>query len=69
VDGRSVTKNSINGPIIQQSLVVKTFQKLKGRVILVNPQEQVKSMFVEMNVGKVIPMYKTDESYSQFSEV
>jgi anti-anti-sigma factor len=51
------------------TLVVKTFQKLKGRVILVNPQEQVKSMFVEMNVGKVIPMYKTDESYSQFSEV
>ena len=51
------------------TLVVKTFQKLKGRVILVNPQEQVKSMFVEMNVGKVIPMYKTDESYSQFSAI
>jgi anti-anti-sigma factor len=51
------------------TLVAKTFQKLKGRVILVNPQEQVKSMFVEMNVGNVIPMYKTDESYSQFSEI
>jgi len=51
------------------TLVVKTFQKLKGRVILVNPQEQVKSMFVEMNVGKIVPMYKTDESYSQFSAI
>ena len=51
------------------TLVAKTFQKLKGRVILVNPQEQVKSIFVEMNLGKIIPMYKTDESYSQFSEI
>jgi anti-anti-sigma factor len=51
------------------TLVAKTFQKLKGRVILVNPQEQVKSMFVEMNVGKIVPMYKTDESYSQFSAI
>jgi len=51
------------------TLVAKTFQKMKGRVILVNPQEQVKSIFVEMNFGKIIPMYKTDESYSQFSEI
>ena len=51
------------------TLVAKTFQKLKGRVILVNPQEEVKSIFVEMNFGKIIPMYKTDESYSQFSEI
>jgi anti-anti-sigma regulatory factor len=42
---------------------------LKGRVILVNPQEEVKSIFVEMNFGKIIPMYKTDESYSQFSAI
>jgi anti-anti-sigma factor len=62
------TFQKLKGRVIL-ALVVKTFQKLKGRVILVNPQEQVKSMFVEMNVGKVIPMYKTDESYSQFSEV
>jgi len=51
------------------TLVAKTFQKLKGRVILVNPQEQVKSMFVEMDFGKIIPMYKADESYSQFSAI
>ena len=49
--------------------VARTFQKLKGRVILVNPQEQVKSIFVEMNFEKIIPMYKTDENYSQFSEI
>lgn len=51
------------------TIVARNFQKLKGRVILVNPQEQVKSIFVKMNFGKIIPMYKTDESYSQFSEI
>lgn len=51
------------------TIVARTFQKLKGRVILVNPQEQVKSIFVKMDFGKIIPMYKTDESYSQFSEI
>ena len=51
------------------AIVAKTFQKVKGRVILVNPQEQVKSIFLEMNLKKMIPMYKTDETYSQFSEL
>ena len=49
------------------AIVAKTFQKLKGRVILVNPQGQVKSLFLEMNLAKMIPMYKTDEEFSQFS--
>ncbi len=51
------------------TLVAKAFQKLKGRVILVNPQEQVKAIFLGMNFGKIIPMFKTDESYSKFSEL
>ena len=51
------------------TLVAKTFQKMKEQVILVNPQEQVQSIFLEMNFRKIIPMYKTDESYSQFSEI
>ncbi|UCH90581.1 MAG: STAS domain-containing protein [Nitrospirota bacterium] len=51
------------------TFVGKIFQKLKGRVILVNPQEPVKSLFLKMNVGEIIPMYKTDENYSQFSEI
>ena len=51
------------------TIVAKTFQKMKERVILVNPQEQVKSIFLEMNFGEIIPMYETDESYSQFSEI
>ena len=38
------------------AIAVKTFQKVKGRVILVNPQEQGKSIFLEMNLGKRIPM-------------
>jgi len=51
------------------TIVARTFQIMKGRVILVNPQEQVKAIFVKMDFGKIIPMYKTDESYSQFSEI
>ena len=51
------------------AVIAKTFQKLKGRVILVNPQDQVKSLFLEMNLPKMIPMYKTDEEFSQFSEL
>ena len=50
-------------------IVARSFQKLKGRVILVNPQEQIQSLFLEMNLGKMIPMYKTDDSYSQFAEL
>lgn len=49
------------------AVVAKTFQKLKGRIILVNPQGQVKSLFLEMNLSKLIPMYVTDEEFSQFS--
>ncbi len=51
------------------TIVAKTFQKLKGRVILVNPQEQVKSIFLGINFEKIVPMYKTDEAYSQFTEL
>ncbi len=50
-------------------LVAKSFQKLKGRVILVNPQEQIQSLFLEMNLERMIPIYKTDDSYSQFAEL
>lgn len=49
------------------AVVARTFQKLKGRVILVNPQGQVKSLFLEMNLAKMIPMYQTDDEFSQFS--
>ena len=51
------------------TIVAKTFKEQNGQVLLVNPQEQVKSIFVKMDFGKIIPMYKTDESYSRFSEI
>jgi anti-anti-sigma factor len=51
------------------AILAKTFQKFKARIILVNPQDQVKSLFVEMNLTKMIPMYKTDEDFSRFSEL
>ncbi len=50
-------------------IVAKSFQKLKGRLIVVNPQEQIHSQFLQMKLGKMIPMYKTDDSYSQFAEL
>lgn len=49
--------------------VAKTFQKLKGRMILVNPQEQVKSLLCEMKLEKILPMYKSDEQFSQFFQL
>ncbi len=51
------------------TLVAQMFQKLKGRVLVVNPQDQVQSMLKEINLDKLIPMYKTDAEFSQFSEI
>ena len=51
------------------TLVAQTFQKVKGRVIVVNPQDQVQTVLKEMNLERLIPMYKTDEEFSQFSEI
>lgn len=48
-------------------VLARTFQKLKGRMIVVNPQDQVKSLLSEMNVTKMVPMYTTDEQFSTFS--
>lgn len=50
-------------------VLARTFQKLKGRIIVVNPQDQVKTLLSEMNVAKMIPMYATDEQFSAFSEL
>ena len=50
-------------------VIATTFQKLKGRMIVVNPQDQVKTLLSEMHVAKMIPMYTTDEQFSAFSEL
>lgn len=51
------------------AVLARTFLKLKGRMIIVNPQDQVKTLLCEMNMGKMIPMYTTDEQFSTFSEL
>jgi anti-anti-sigma factor len=50
-------------------VLARTFQKLKGRMIVVNPQDQVRTLLSEMNMGKMIPMYTTDEKFTAFSEL
>lgn len=51
------------------TLVAQMFQKLKGRVIMVNPQDQVQAVLKEINLDKLIPMYKADAEFSQFLEI
>ncbi|GJL59218.1 MAG: hypothetical protein NPIRA03_20750 [Nitrospirales bacterium] len=50
-------------------VLAKTFLKLKGRMIMVNPQDQVKTLLYEMQMEKIIPMYTTDSQFSTFSEL
>ena len=48
-------------------LLAKKFLKLKGRMIIVNPQDPVKTLLSEMHMEKIIPMYTTDPEFSTFS--
>jgi len=50
-------------------LAVKTFQEIKGNLIIVNPQEGVKSILQNANFSKLIPMFQTSEDYTTFSEL
>ncbi|HNP61057.1 MAG TPA: STAS domain-containing protein [Nitrospirales bacterium] len=50
-------------------VLARTFLKLKGRIIIVNPQDQVKTLLCEMHMEKMIPMYATDDQFSTFSEL
>jgi anti-sigma B factor antagonist len=50
-------------------VLARTFLKLKGRMIIVNPQDHVKSLLCEMQMGKMVPMYATDADFSTFSEL
>lgn len=50
-------------------VLAKRFLKLKGRMIIVNPQDPVKTLLSEMHMEKHIPMYTTDSEFSTFSEL
>ncbi|GJL63611.1 MAG: anti-sigma factor antagonist [Nitrospirales bacterium] len=45
----------------------KTFKQMKGKVVLVNPQETVKQILEQMNIIQLIPIFTADETYSSFS--
>ncbi len=49
------------------ALAVKVFQGVKGSVIVVNPQDAVKSILQNVNFSKLIPMFQTNEDYTTFS--
>jgi len=51
------------------TMVAKNFQKLRSRIILVNPQNHVKTLLLETKLGRLVPMYHTDAAFSQFSQL
>ena len=51
------------------TMVAKNFQKLRSRIILVNPQNQVKTLLLDTKLGRLVPMYHTDAAFSQFSQL
>ncbi len=49
------------------ALVVKVFQEFKGTLIVVNPQDVVKSALQNVNFSKLISMFETNQDYTTFS--
>ncbi|MCH7615998.1 MAG: STAS domain-containing protein [Nitrospinae bacterium] len=49
------------------ALAVKVFQGMKGSVIVVNPQDAVKSTLQTVNFSKYLSMFQTNEDYTTFS--
>lgn len=49
-------------------LAAKTFQGIKGKVILVNPQDNVKTALHSMNLSTLLPIFETDNEFSKFSQ-
>ena len=51
------------------TVAAKTFQGVKGKLILVNPQDTVKHILDQMNFSKVLPLFSADDEFSQFSQL
>jgi len=45
----------------------KIFKQMKGKVLLVNPQETVQHILEQTNIVQLIPIFSADEAYSTFS--
>jgi len=53
--------------LVALALAVKVFQGMKGSVIVVNPQDAVKSTLQTVNFSKYLSMFQTNEDYTTFS--
>ena len=51
------------------TVAAKTFQGVKGKLIIVNPQDTVKKILDQMNFSKILPLFSTDDEFSQFSQL
>ncbi|MEC4674154.1 MAG: STAS domain-containing protein [Nitrospirota bacterium] len=49
------------------AVAVKMFKDIKGNLILVNPQEMVKGALQNANFASLIPMFNTNDDYTEFS--
>jgi anti-anti-sigma factor len=51
------------------ALTVKVFQTMKGSVIVVNPQDAVKTALENVNFAQFLSMFETNEDYTTFSKL
>ena len=51
------------------AVAVKMFQEIKGNLILVNPQDMVKGILQNANFSALLPMFNTNDDYTEFSAV
>lgn len=51
------------------ALTVKVFQSMKGSIIVVNPQDVVKTVLENVNFAKLLSMFETNEDYTTFSKL
>ena len=49
------------------AVAVKMFKDIKSNLILVNPQEMVKGALQNANFASLIPMFNTNDDYTEFS--
>ncbi len=49
-------------------LAAKTFRTIKGKVILVNPQDIVKTALSAMNLSATLPIFEADSEYTTFTQ-
>jgi len=51
------------------AFAVKVFQNMKGNLIVVNPQDTVKTALENVDFSKFLSMFQTNEDYTTFSQL